>query len=162
MVLDDEVLAVLAAIVTVACVIAVALTLPRSSEPFLALGLLGERGKIGDYPSRVLVGEPVKLHIFVMNHLGKAALLKVVAKLGSRGSLPTNSTPLEAPPLWEYELVLGHGENATIPVQLALEKEGVNVALVFELWMYNTTSGSWVYTGRWNHLYINVTKAGGV
>lgn len=158
MVLDDEVLAVLTAIVTVACVLAAALSLPRSVEPFLALGLLGEKGKIGDYPTRVLAGEPVKLHVFVMNHLGKAALLKVVAKLGSRGRIPTNSTPLDAPPIWEYELVLGHGQNATIPVQLVLEQDGVNLALVFELWVYDTTSGTWAYTGRWNHLYINVTR----
>lgn len=158
MVLDDEVLAVLTAIVTVACVLAAALSVPRGVEPFLALGLLNERGKIGDYPTTILAKEPVKLHVFVMNHLGRAAMLKVVAKLGSRGSIPTNSTPLDATPIWEYEMVLGHNENATIPVQLAVEREGVNVALVFELWVLNATSGAWVYTGRWNHLYVNVTR----
>ncbi|MEZ0345667.1 MAG: DUF1616 domain-containing protein [Infirmifilum sp.] len=162
MIIDDEVLAVLTAIMTVACVLAAALIVPRQPEPFLALGLLNENGKIGDYPTTVVVGEPVKLNVFVMNNLGKAALLKVIAKLGSRGNIPTNSTPLNATPIWEYELILSHGENATIPVQIRIGEGGLNVALVFELWHYNTTSGSWEYTGRWNHLYINVTKAAGI
>lgn len=158
MVLDDEVLAVLTAIVTVACVLAAALLIPRQVEPFLALGLLGEKGKIGDYPSTILAGEPVRLHVFVMNHLGRPAALKVVAKLGSRSSIPNSTAPLDAPVIWERIIVLAHGQNATIPVQLTVEREGVNVALVFELWMLNTTSGAWVYTGRWNHLYVNVTR----
>lgn len=158
MVLDDEVLAVLTAIVTVACVLAAALTIPRGVEPFLALGLLGREGKIGDYPSTILVGEPVKLHVFVMNHLGRPAALKVVAKLGARSRLPNSTMPLDAAPVWEYIIVLAHGQNSTIPVQLTVEREGVNLALVFELWVLNTTSGAWVYTGRWNHLYINATR----
>ncbi|MEM0024625.1 MAG: DUF1616 domain-containing protein [Thermofilaceae archaeon] len=158
MILNDEVMAVLTAIVSVACVLAAALSIPRSVEPFLALGLLGEKGKIGDYPTRVLTGEPVRLNIFVMNHIGRAAALKVIAKLGSRGNIPSNSTPLNATPIWEYTIILNHGQNVTIPVQLTIEREGVNLALVFELWALNTTSGTWVYTGRWNHLYINVTK----
>lgn len=160
MIVDDEVLAVLTAIVTVACVLAAALTVPRGVEPFLALGLLDEKGKIGDYPTRVIAGEPVKLHVFVMNHLGKAVMLKVVGKLGSRGNIPTNSTPLNSTPIWSYELILEHNRNATIPVQVTLQREGLNVALVFELWTLNATDGTWVYTGRWNHLYLNVTKAG--
>ena len=158
MIIDDEVLAVLTAIVVVACVVSAALLIPRSTEPFLALGLLGEKGKIGDYPKTVVAGEPVKLNVFIANYMGKAALLKVMAKISSKGNIPTNSTPLDVMPIWEYDIVLGNNENATVPVQLILEKEGVNQALVFELWIYNTTRRSWVYTGRWNHLYINVTK----
>lgn len=158
MVLDDEVLAVLTAIVTVACVLAAALSIPRQVEPFLALGILGEKGKIGDYPSTILAGEPVRLHVFVMNHLGRSAALKVVAKLGSRGNIPNSSTPLDSAAICEHVIVLTHGQNVTIPIQLTIEREGVNVALVFELWMLNTTSGAWVYTGRWNHLYVNVTR----
>lgn len=160
MVLDDEVLAVLTAIVTVACVLAAAVSIPRQVEPFLALGLLNEKGRIGDYPSMVLVGEPVRLHIYVMNHLGRPAALKVVAKLGSRGNIPNSTMPLSAAPVWEHTVVLAHGQNTTIPVQLVIERERINVALVFELWILNTTNGSWVYTGRWNHLYVNVTRGG--
>ena len=98
MVIDDEVLAVLTAIVTVACALGIALSLPRSPEPFTAIGLLNEQGKIGDYPRVLVAGEPVRLQVFVMNHLGKAAMLKVEAKIGARGRIPSNSTPLDALP----------------------------------------------------------------
>ncbi len=156
MVLDDEVLAVLTAIVTVASAIGIASLIPRNPEPFVAIGLLSERGVIGGYPR--LLGEPVRLRVFVANHLGEVAMLKVVAKLGARGRLPTSEAPLDAPPVWERAVILGHGQNATIPVQLVVEREGLNVALVFELWAYDASRGAWVYTGRWCHLYVNVTR----
>jgi len=157
-VIDDEVLAVLTAIVTVACALGIALSLPRSPEPFTAIGLLNEQGEIGDYPRVLVAGEPVRLQVFVMNHLGKAAMLKVEAKIGARGRIPSNSTPLDAPPVWERVVILGHGQNATIPVQIAVAEPGSNLALVFELWQYDASKGEWVYTGRWCHLYVNVTR----
>lgn len=53
-VLNEEVLAVLAAIVLVAAVLAgvQVLNAGRVVEPFSELGLLGPEGKIGSYPKR--------------------------------------------------------------------------------------------------------------
>jgi uncharacterized membrane protein len=160
MVLDDEVMAVLTAVVMIASIIGIAMMLPRNPEPFLAIGLLNERGKIGDYPRLLVTGEPIRLQVFLENHMGKASMLKVEAKLGSRGRIPTNKTPLDAKPFLERIVILNHGQNATIPVEFSVKSEGVNLALVFELWMYDTSRGTWVYTGRWCHLYVNVTRGG--
>jgi uncharacterized membrane protein len=157
-IIDDEVLAVLTAIVLIASVLSAALIIPRHTEPFLALGLLGSKGKIGDYPRTVVAGTPINLYVFIANYQGKAVFLEVVAKIGSKGNIPTNTTPLDAPPIWEYSVILDNGENITVPVQLTLTQEGMNQAIVFELWIFNTTAGSWRYTGQWNHLYVNVTR----
>ena len=160
MILDDEVFAVLMAVVIVACVFSIAQMIPRDVEPFVAIGTLNEEGKLGDYPRVVVAGEPVRLQVFISNHEGKASMLRVMAKLGSKGNIPTNATFLNSSPIWDYIVVLDHGENVTVPVSLTLNEEGSDVAIVFELWEFNTSSRSWVYTGRWNHLYVNVTRQG--
>ena len=160
MIIDEEVLAVLTALVVVGSALSIALIIPRNPEPFLAIGLLNEKGYIGDYPTQIVAGEPVKLNIFLANHLGKVALLQVRVKLGSKGKIPTNSTPIDTPILKNITVILDKGKNITVPVSLRISQPGINQAIVFELWMLNTTSGTWIYTGRWNHLYVNVTPPG--
>ena len=160
MIVDEEVLAVLTAIVVVGSALSIAMLIPRKPEPFLAIGLLNERGYIGDYPTLIVAGEPVKLHVFLANHLGRAALLQVRVKLGSKGRIPSNSTPIDSPVLQNITVILEDGRNVTVPITLRINQPGINLAIVFELWMFNTTTGSWVYTGRWNHLYVNVTAPG--
>ena len=157
MILDDEVFAVLLAIIVVGSVFAAAQVIPRHTEPFTAIGLLNAEGKIGDYPRTILVGEPVKLNIFLDNHLGRAALLQVRMKLGGRDHLPSPNESLDSPVILNRTVVLEDGGNTTIPVVFRLGEPGRNVALVFELWGYNTTTHRWEYTGRWVHLYVNVT-----
>jgi uncharacterized membrane protein len=156
MIVDDEVFAVLMAIVIVSCAIAIAMTIPRKTEPFSAIGVLNEMGKIGDYPRTVVSGSPLKLNVFMDNHEGKATAFMVLVKLGSRGNIPSNTTPLSSAPIWNYTIVLNDGGNITIPVELNLSGEGKNIAIVFELWEFN--SSRWVYTGRWCHLYVNLTR----
>ena len=34
---------------------------------------------------------------------------------------------------------------------------GLNQRLIFELWMFNTTTASFAYTGLFNQLWLNVT-----
>jgi len=56
------------------------------------------------------------------------------------------------------ERVLDNGENFTGKITFVLNETGENIALVFELWRYDTAIGDWVYDGKWVHLYVNVTK----
>ena len=155
---DEEVFAVILALIVVASIFTVAQIIPRNIEPFTAIGLLNEDCRIGDYPRYIIVGEPVTLCIFIDNHLGKPALLQVRMKIGSRGNLPTNTTPLDAPYIVLVERILDNGENFTGKITFILNETGENVALVFELWRYDTTIGDWVYDGKWVHLYVNVTE----
>ena len=156
--LDEEVFAVLMAIIVVASVFSIAQIVYKPSEPFTALGLLDSHCKIGEYPRHIIVGEPVELCIFVYNHLGRPGLFQVRVKLGDRDHLPTNTTPLDSPVIMNITRVLDHDSNFTQKITLVFNKTGNNVALVFELWAYNTSLREWEYTGRWNHLYVNITE----
>ncbi len=160
--LDEEVFAVVLALVTVGSVAGAALLLrPAMVEPFLAIGLLNAECVIGDYPDTVFNGQNVSLCIFLDNHEGVPVYLQVRYKVVPPGMLPTNSTPSPAPTVEVFEAVLGRGENTTmrvgVPVNVSRDLVGGRVALVFELWRY--VGGGWVYTGRWVHLYVRVLPA---
>jgi len=156
--LDEEVFAVILAITVVGSVFAIAQIIPHSIEPFTAIGLLDAQCKIGEYPRHVIVGEPVTLCIFVDNHLGKVGLFQIRMKLGSKDNLPTNTTPLNSPTILSFSVVLGNNMNVTRKVTFTLNETGINVAIVFELWRYDTAVNDWVYDGKWVHLYVNVTE----
>ncbi len=163
-ILDDEVFAVLLAIVIVGSVFAIAQVIrPEVTEPFTAIGLLNEECRIGHYPKEVFQGQNLTLCIFLYNHMGYPLLMQVRYKIGTNETLPTNTTPSPQPVIKELEVLLDNNDNATILVQVPIavggEYVGKRVALIFELWIYDISKQEWVYTGRWNHLYVKVLEA---
>jgi len=162
--LDEEVLAVVLAITIVASVIGIAMVLkPSNPEPFIAIGLLNEHCRIGAYPRYVAPNQNLTLCIFIDNHLGKPIYWMIIYKVGNSSTIPTNTTPSPAKPLREWRGVLDNNENTTflvrVPIEIPKPLEGEKrIALIFELWIYNTTSNRWIYSGRWTHLYVEVVK----
>lgn len=157
---DEEVLAVLAAIIIVASVFAVvqAINAGRVVEPFSELGLLGPYQKIGDYPREVVAGSQFLLHSYVGNHEGKTMFYKILVKVGNRTSVINETMPLYAEPFMVVYTVLEHNYSKIIPLNITLYSPGENLRLVFEMWVYNETAQSFVYYGRWNQLWLNVTR----
>ncbi|MEM3546177.1 MAG: DUF1616 domain-containing protein [Candidatus Bathyarchaeia archaeon] len=156
MILSGEVWAVVMAVILVGSVFAFSqfIMAGRVTEPFSELGVLGPKMKIGDYPKTVVAGEVFRLYIYVGNHMGKPMYYVVFIKLGN-ASTPVDPMPTE--PFMMLDLILMHGENATIPIDITLTKPGVNERLVFELWIYNSTVKTFTYHGRWCQLWMNVT-----
>ena len=159
--LDEEVFAVLTAIIVVASVFSAAMIVrPSNPEPFSAIGLLDQNCKIGDYPDFVLIGENLTLCIYISNHMGKPMAFMVKYKFGTPQTLPTNTTPSPAPTQREYIVVLDNNESTLfkreIPVPYNPQLVGQNATIIFELWQYNTTSNQWNYTGKWVHLHVKV------
>lgn len=163
-VLDEEVFAVIVALAVVGSVLGIAQVLrPEVVEPFTAVGLLNSECRIGDYPREVFEGEELRLCIFVYNHLGHPQLVMVKYKVGSRDSLPTNSSPSPEATIRSFEYLLRHGGNVTSPIRVPIPVGsglvGREVAMIFELWLYDLGVGGWVYSGRWVHLYVKVREA---
>jgi uncharacterized membrane protein len=130
----------------------------RVVEPFSELGLLGPGGKIGGYPKEVVAGSPFTLNIYLGNHEGKTAYYKVLVKPGDSSTVINGTTPLSARPIMEVRAVLTHNSSKTIPVNITLHEPATRLRLVFEMWIFNETAGAFTYHGRWNQLWLNVTK----
>jgi len=165
-ILDDEVFAVIMAIVVVASIFAFAMVIsPSTSEPFTAIGLLNSECKIGEYPVRAVLGDNVTLCIFVDNHMGRPIYYRVVYKIGSSSQLPTNTSPSPSPEVLEWRGVLDNGINTTFKVVVPVWYGGGEATnrstMIFELWVYNTDRSSWEYTGRWVHLHIELMSPRG-
>lgn len=165
MIMDEEVQAVIVALAVVASVFASAMVLRQGTvaEPFDAIGLLDESCKIGYYPTEALVGGNVTLCIFVFNYMGEPEYYKVVYKIGTNETLPTNTTPSPEPVIMEWRLALPHNANTTFLVDVPFTPpDGYagrdRVALIFELWRYDAGRNEWIYTGKWVHLYVKPVR----
>lgn len=160
MLMDKEVQAVIVALVVVGSVFSAALLLrSNAGEPFDAIGLLNEDCVIGDYPGQATIGYNITLCLFLDNHMGRAEYYKVVYRIGTNETLPSNTTSSPEPAVMEWRKVLANNENTTfkitVPFNPPREYWGrYRVALIFELWRYNQDTGIWEYSGRWVHLYV--------
>jgi len=161
-VLDEEVFAVILAISVVGSVLASASVLrPEVVEPFTALGLLDSSCRIGTYPREVYPGGEVELCVYVYNHVGYPILAQVRYKVTEPGDIPTNTTPSKASVVKNITALVSHKQEVLRKVKLPIPLElpqSEKVALVIELWVYDLKTGDWVYSGRWNHLYVRVLR----
>jgi len=100
----------------------------------------------------------VELCISVANYLGYPAYFKVVYKLALNETIPSNSTPSPEQVVMEWRTVLSDREERKLLVNVPVHtlRGETHVVLVFELWIFDITRGVWSYTGRWNHLHINI------
>jgi len=159
-VVDRDTAGLALAVVTIlAVLVAVYPILPTNNEPFSELGILGPSQKIGGYPTTVAVGQEFPLYVYVGNHEGVAEYYQVLVKEGNQATVISNSTAANLPPVMTNSLVLGDNSSTTFPVTLSMSAVGLNQRLIFELWMYNSTTTTFDYTGLWNQLWINSTSS---
>jgi uncharacterized membrane protein len=159
-VIDDQVVGAVLAVILAVGVFSVSqpLLAGRVSEAFSELAVLGPGQKIGDYPRSLLVGEAFTLYLYVGNHEGRSAYYRVYVKLGDRSGVVDENTSLAVEPMAFYDVVLEDNQTWLRPVTLSIGREGVDLRLVFELWMYRPELGSFTYDGRWLQLWLNVTR----
>jgi uncharacterized membrane protein len=132
--------------------------LPSNVQPFSEIGILGPDQTIGQYPTSVSAGDPFLLYGYIGNHQAIASLYKFVVKVGNQSTIVSNSTSSLAPVIFTYSHVLANNQSVVFPVSLALSQPAINQRLIFELWTYDVASSSYVYTGLWDQLFLNVTS----
>jgi uncharacterized membrane protein len=131
----------------------------KSTEHFSELGILGPNMKIADYPKELRVNESFTLYLYIGNREGKIAYYRILVKLGNKSSFINETVPMDAPIIAKYEKVLMNNETWIYPISLSINKEGVNLRLVFEMWIYDEAVNGFKYYGRWNQLWLNVTAS---
>jgi len=160
LILDEEVTAVVMAIVMVVGVFTLSQTVfaDRVVGPFSELAVLGPNLKIGDYPKEIVAGEEYVLYLYLGSHEGQVMYYRVLMKLGDRGNVINETHPLETEALASFDVVLQHGDNSTIPIIVRLDEPGLDRRLVFEMHTYDSGVGEFVYHQRFCQLWFNVTR----
>jgi uncharacterized membrane protein len=156
--LDRETAVLALAVVTVLAVFAAVYpVIPAKNEAFSELGLLGPGQKIGGYPTTVAAGRPFALFVYVGNHEGEAEYYQILVKEGNQATVISNSTAANLPAVIVDSLVLGDNSSSVLPMAPSMTTVGLNQRLIFELWMFNSTTASFDYRGLWNQIWMNVT-----
>jgi len=154
--IEDEVLGVVMAIIVVTAVVAVTLAFFNPGNHYTAIGLLGTNGKIGDYPSHLVVNQSLTLYLFIYNHEGNAMYYIIYEKLGNYTTVLNSTNPgYNLPVLNVYQVIVGNDENVTLPVVIKIPHPVNDGKVFFVLYYYN---GSEVYSGEWLQLILNVTE----
>ena len=157
--MDKETAVLALAVVTVLAVLAAVYPIiPANNEPFSELGVLGQAQKIGGYPTTVAVGQHFTLFVYVGNHEGRAEYYQVLVKEGDQATVVTNSTSANLSPVLTSSLILEDNSSSIFPASLVMSAPGLSQRLIFELWMFNSTTTSFTYTGLWNQIWLNVTS----
>jgi uncharacterized membrane protein len=159
-VIDDEIKFVALALIGIMMAVTAypVLSANRIVEPFSELGVLGPNGKLGDYPREVVVGEKFNLFLYVGNQEGRSSYYRVLVKLGDQSQNVSDTTPLDAPVLTSRDFVLMNGQNQTEPLTLSVDRAGLNLRLVFEMYRFESNSSKFVYNQRWTQIWMNVTS----
>ena len=158
-----EVQGVILAVITVSSLATAALIVNVVHHgEYDAIGLLNTECKIGGYPSTVIVPSNITLCLYVENHRAEASYYMIVYKIADNQSLPSAETPSPQSPLKEWRIVLAPMQNTTLRVVVPVTTANTSmreekIALVFELWRFDPSNSTWVYTGRWVHLYVTPT-----
>jgi uncharacterized membrane protein len=157
---NEEILAIITIIIIVGTIFGVALTLyeNRVIEPFSELAILGPNMKIADYPREVIAGVPFKIYLYIGNHEGKSVYYRILVKIGDKSSFINEKIPLNSSSIIDIRRVLVHNSTWIYPLNITLYQTGINKRLVFEMWIYNETCNNFTYHGRWNQLWLNITK----
>jgi hypothetical protein len=154
----DNVCKIIAALLVVIAVASVSYSYisGRPGEQFSQLGMLGPSQNLTDYPTEVVAGSTVNLYAYVGNNLGAPTWYSVLVKVGDNS---TQVNPDQEPSVTNIDQILLPNSNLTVPVNVTMVQTGINQRIIFELWEFNTTTGSFQYSGLWDQVWLNVTSA---
>ncbi len=157
--IDDKVKAVLLAVVIVMGIMTAGQYWleHRVVGPFSELGVLGSDQMIGDYPSTVTAGQNVTLYGYIGNHQGGVTYYDLRVKLGNSTTVVNETTWVDVPSVADFRAVLRDGQNSTFPLVLSFSQPANGTKIIFELWEFDASSGSFLYAGLWGQILLNVT-----
>ena len=147
---------ILACITILIIVAAIAPLISVGRPKYSGLGILGPDQTARGYPTSVAVNQSFLLYGFVENHEGNVENYELLVKLGNQATVVSNATYASAPVLASFWRFVRENETWTFPMNLTLSQAGNNMRVIFELWSFDVPASSFVYTGLWDQIWLNV------
>ncbi len=156
MLFNEEVLAVIAAIVVVFLVFLS--FYPAISkyaiEPYAVIAYLGPNGTITGYPSTVYPGESINVSIYVYNGMGEPIWFVVRVYIANASLI---EPPLNATPIVTIQRILLNNETWVQGITISINGTG-NYRVFATLWMYDPNNLELKYLDTYTYLTLNVTS----
>ena len=133
----------------------------RHAEPgFFEFALLGPSMKASDYPSDVVVTQPITLLVFVVNRMAEIERIRITMRIGN-ADLPTERLAVAT----EQQFELESQEELIATFRFTLSQFGFtqngSYRVVFELYRSTTdpsNASSWSFTGLWLQIWLNARE----
>ncbi len=155
MLFNEEVLAVIAAIIVVFLVFFSFYPAINkyAIEPYAAIAFLGPNGTITGYPSTVYPGEPINVSIYVYNGMGRPVWFVVYLYVTNES---LTEPPLNTTPVMTLQKVLLNNETWIQGITLSINGTG-NYRVFATLWMYDPNNLELRYLNTYVYLTLNAT-----
>ncbi|ADY01024.1 hypothetical protein VMUT_0814 [Vulcanisaeta moutnovskia 768-28] len=156
MLFNEEVLAVVAAIIVVFLVFfSFYPAINRYAiEPYAAIAFLGPNGTITQYPSIVYPDEPINVSVYVYNGMGRPIWFVVYVYVTNTSFI---EPPLNATPIMTLQRILLNNESWVQGITLSINKTG-NYRVFATLWMYDPNNLELKYLNTYVYLTLNATS----
>jgi len=151
---------------------------PKPANEFMELYVLDSNHGTVDYVRNLGVNEAVRSYVGVRNSMSTAQYVAVYVKLSNN---TVSAGPCPLPPLVRYERVLAKGETWEFPLNVTvtrteaqgkytavtelkvnntmlkdlrlLAEGGKGYRMIFELWLYDSSSESFQFAGSWGKVW---------
>jgi uncharacterized membrane protein len=149
---------VLAALVIISSMIAIHF-ITYKPERFTGFGLLNSNREAGPFPANVSYDASLQLYTTISNHEGTTQHFKINVTLGQAS---TTVDPLlgvmGGARLGQYESIVAEQQDWEESIILRFNETlvGDNKKVFFELFLYNTTTSAFTFTGQVLHLWIDI------
>ncbi|GAB6946133.1 hypothetical protein JCM16161A_02630 [Vulcanisaeta sp. JCM 16161] len=155
MLFNEEVLAIIAAIVVVFLVFfSLYPAISRYAiEPYAVIAYLGPNGTIMGYPSTVYPGEPINVSVYVYNGMGKPIWFIVNIYIANAN---LTEPPLNTTPVLTMQRILLNNETWVQGITLSINGTG-DYRVFATLWMYDPNNLELKYLDTYTYLTLNVT-----
>lgn len=154
---DEEVLAVIAAIIVVFLVfLSFYPAIQRYAiEPYAAIAFLGPNGTIIQQSINAYPGEPINVSVYVYNGMGKPIWFVINIYITNTSFI---KPPLNVTPTLILQRIVLNNETWVQDIPISLNGTG-SYRLFATLWMYNPNNLKLEYLNTYVYVAINVTKS---
>ena len=127
-------------------------------QRFSAIGVLDASGGTTHYPEIVTVNETVKFTVSVVNEEDMIYYYRVIVKYGNENTTNSLFHPSKnATELTHFDCILLNELFIFHKMSFKIPEVHNRTKIIFELWKYIPLVHEFIYSGMWNHFWLNVT-----
>lgn len=128
-------------------------------QRFSSIGVLDENGGTTQYPKSVLVNTTLNYTVSVVNEEDMTLYYRVIIKYGNESTINNLFAPsINATEITHFDSILTNKLFVFQKISFKIPVVQNNTKIIFELWKYIPLVHVFVYSGMWNHLWLNVTS----
>ncbi|MHA1377859.1 MAG: hypothetical protein ACTSRG_05715 [Candidatus Helarchaeota archaeon] len=128
-------------------------------QRFSAIGVLDGSGGTTSYTKSAPVNTTLNYTVSVVNQEDMTLYYRVIIKYGNESTInsllhPSKNVSTE---LTHFDVILPNDLLVFHKISFQIPKVQNNTKIIFELWKYVPLVHQFIYSGMWNHLWVNIT-----